>query len=212
MAPTRTTATNQAVEPLQPAELLAERRRPGRPRDAGADDAILGATIELLADGGIAGLSMDLVAKRAGVGKATIYRRWASKEELVLDALSTAPEAAPTPDTGSVRGDLVAWARALAMRFRDVPTNDVLPHLIEAAVFDERVRESLQAYVRGRQETVKTILRRGVERGELTNQDDIELMVDVMIAPFLYRRLMTGGPITTSFATRLADFVLSRTG
>ena len=59
---------------------------------------------------------------------------------------------------------------------------------------------------------MKTILRRGVERGELTNQDDVELMVDVMIAPFLYRRLMTGGPITTSFATRLADFVLSRTG
>ena len=203
----RTTATEPAAEPLS-----TERRRPGRPRDAGADATILNATIDLLADGGIAGLSMDQVAKRAGVGKATIYRRWASKEELVLDALSTAPATVPTPDTGSVRGDLVAWATALAKRLRDSPTNDVLPHLIEAAVFDERVRASLQMYVRGRQDTVRTILARGVERGEISDADDVELMVDVMIAPFLYRRLMTGAPITTSFANRLADFVLDRSG
>ena len=82
------------------------------------------------------------------------------------------------------------------------------PHLIEAAVFDERVRESLQTYVRDRQETVRTILRRGVERGELTDDDDVELMVDVMIAPFMYRRPDDGRPDHHSFATRLADFVL----
>jgi AcrR family transcriptional regulator len=201
------TATAPAIELLP-----NERRRRGRPRDAGAEEAILRATIDLLAGGGVAGLSMDLVAKRAGVGKATIYRRWASKEELVLDALSTAPPVVPTPDTGSVRGDLVAWATALAQKFIDAPTNDVLPHLLEAAVFDERVRVSLQTYLRDRQETVRTILARGIERGELTDDDDVELMVDVMIAPFMYRRLMTGGPISTSFATRLAAFVLDRSG
>jgi AcrR family transcriptional regulator len=64
----------------------------GRPRDAGADEAILAATIELLNDGGIANLSMDHVAKRAGVGNATIYRRWPSKEQLVIEALSTVPK------------------------------------------------------------------------------------------------------------------------
>lgn len=206
MTPSRTAAAKSVVESLP-----TEPRRPGRPRDAGADEAILGATIDLLADGGIAGLSMDLVAKRAGVGKATIYRRWASKEELVLDALGTAPPTVPTPDTGAVHADLVAWATALAARFRNAPTSDVLPHLIEAAVFDERVRASLQTYLRGREETVRTILQRGVDRGELTcDADDIELMVDVTIAPFLYRRLMTGVPITPSFAKRLADFVLAR--
>jgi AcrR family transcriptional regulator len=207
--PASRTAATESNQGSNVEALPTEPRRPGRPRDAGADEAILTATVELLADGGIAGLSMDLVAKRAGVGKATIYRRWASKEELVLDALKTAPPTIPTPNTGSVRGDLVAWATALAKRFRDAPANDVLPHLIEAAVFDDRVRESLSVYLHGRQDTVRTILERGVERGELAAAD-VELMIDVLIAPFLYRRLMTGAPITTSFAKRLADFVLGR--
>jgi AcrR family transcriptional regulator len=185
-------------------------RRPGRPRDAGADAAILGATIELLGDGGIAGLSMDLLAKRAGVSKATIYRRWASKEELVIDALRTAPPTIPLPDTGTVHGDLVAYATSLAEKVRSAPHTDVLPHLIEAAVFDERLRDSLHAYIRSRQEPIRTILRRAVERGELADADDIELIVDLMIGPFLYRRLMTGGSITKRYATRLVDFVLAR--
>ena len=190
---------------------VAAPRRPGRPRDAGADAAILGATIELLGDGGIAGLSMDLVAKRAGVSKATIYRRWVSKEELVLDALRTAPPAVPTPDTGTVRDDLVTYATSLAEKLRAAPNTDVLPHLIEAAAFDQRLRDSLHTYIRDRQEPVRTILHRAVERGELTDADHIELIVDMMIGPFLYRRLMTGDPITKRYATRLVDFVLERT-
>jgi AcrR family transcriptional regulator len=192
-----------------PAPSPAAPANAGRPRSEEAHRAILDATLSLLVEVGYSGLTVEGVASRAGVGKATIYRRWASKEELVLDALKTAPPTIPTPNTGSVRGDLVAWATALAKRFRDAPANDVLPHLIEAAVFDDRVRESLSVYLHGRQDTVRTILERGVERGELAAAD-VELMIDVLIAPFLYRRLMTGAPITTSFAKRLADFVLGR--
>ncbi len=187
-------------------------RRPGRPRDAGADQAILDATTELLADGGIAGLSMDLVAKRAGVGKATIYRRWESKEELVLDAMSVAPPSVPMPDTGTVRGDLVAWATALARKFGSAPASDILPHLIEAACYDERVRTSLHEYARLRQQTLRTILQRGYERGELTDDDDRELIVDLLMGTFHYRRLMSGDPFTPRFAVRLVDFVLRRVG
>ena len=187
-------------------------RRPGRPRDAGADQAILDATTELLADGGIAGLSMDMVAKRAGVGKATIYRRWQSKEELVLDAMGVAPPVIPLPDTGTVRGDLVAYATALARKFGAAPTSDILPHLIEAACYDERLRTLLQEYTRLRQQTVRTIFQRGYERGEFTDDDDRELIVDLMMGAFFYRRLMSGDPFTPRFAVRLVDFVLRRVG
>ena len=81
-------------------------KRPGRPRDEGAAQAILTATMELMAEVGFAGVTVDGVAQRAGVGKATIYRRWKSKERLVLDAIGASTEPAPVPDTGSVAGDL----------------------------------------------------------------------------------------------------------
>jgi len=175
----------------------------GRPRDAGADEAILAATIELLNDGGIAKLSMDHVARRAGVGKATIYRRWPSKEQLVIDALSTAPTIA-VPDTGTVRGDLLAYAEALAA----LPTSDILPHLIEAAVYDERLRQSLSEYTRSRQRVLRAILKRGEDRGELSDLDDREIVVDALLGAFFYRRMVSGEPFTVRFATRLVDFAL----
>ena len=85
---------------------------------------------------------MDEIARRAGVGKATIYRRWASKEALVLDALGTKP-LLPTPDTGSLHNDLLAYATAVVELGIAHPRSDVLPHLIEAACYDERLAESL---------------------------------------------------------------------
>ena len=191
---------------------VAVERRRGRPRDAGADEAILAATTDLLADGGITGLSMDLVAKRAGVGKSTIYRRWESKEELVLDALNVAPTAVPVPDTGTVRGDLIVYATSLARKFGSSPASDVLPHLIEAACYDQRLRESLHDYIRFRQQTVRTILERGHERGELTDEDDRMLIVDLLLGPFFYRRLISGDPFSPRFAERLVDFILKGTG
>ena len=180
--------------------------RRGRPRDESADDAILSATIELLGNGGIAGLSMDLVAKQAGVGKATIYRRWSSKEELVLEALTTIPSV-EVPDTGSVRGDLLAYAAALA-ELAAKPTSDVLPHLIEAACYDERLRASLNEYSRMRQRALRTILKRGSQRGELSDHDDREMIVDILQGAFFYRRLVSGAPFTGAYAARLVDFAL----
>jgi AcrR family transcriptional regulator len=155
---------------------------------------------------------MDLVAKRAGVGKATIYRRWASKEELVLDAMSVAPPVIQLPDTGTLRDDLVAYATALARKFGAAPASDILPHLIEAACYDERLRTSLHEYARHRQQTLRTILQRASERGELTAGDDAEIIIDLLMGAFHYRRLITGDPFTPRFAVRLVDSILNRVG
>lgn len=180
----------------------------GRPRTVGLDAAIVAAAIELLGEVGMVGLSMDSLAQRAGVGKATIYRRWGSKEQLVIDVLQAIVEPGPAPDTGTVAGDLTEYTQTMVQRFGDGRTSDVLPHLIEASCYDEQLRESLDDYSRQRQSTLRSMLRRGIERGELPADYDIDSVVDAVMGAFVYRRLMSGAPIDATFARRLVAFVL----
>jgi AcrR family transcriptional regulator len=180
----------------------------GRPRRADADEAILGATLVLLTEVGVAGLSMDLLAQRAGVGKATIYRRWESKETLILDALRLTTAPVPVPDEGSLRADLMAYLDAVIERFNPGRGSDILPHLIEASCYDDQLRSSLDEYTLGRQTTIRLILQRGIERGELAADTDIDLLVDVVLGPFFYRRLLTGAALDQDFTRRLVDLVL----
>ena len=90
---------------------------------------------------------MDLLAQRAGVGKATIYRRWESKEALILDALRITETPIPVPDEGNLRDDLFAYP-CRRRGFTPVRGSDVLPHLIEASCYDEQLRASLDDYAR----------------------------------------------------------------
>jgi AcrR family transcriptional regulator len=189
----------------------AEAPRRGRPRSAGADEAILGATLELAGQLGIAGMSMDAVAQRAGVSKATIYRRWTSKESLVLDALRSVLRPFDDIDTGSLRDDLDTYLGEMAERMGAGPLNDVLPHLIEVSCHDESVRASLDEYVHQRRAPLRTIVSRGVARGELPRDTDVELLLDTLIAPFTYRRLLSRDPIDADFVRRLLTTVLPGT-
>lgn len=185
----------------------ADPARRGRPRDPDADAAILSATVEALAEAGMAGLSMDLVARRAGVGKSTIYRRWASKEELVLDALRTAP-VLPSPDTGSLRGDLLAHAAVVVEKFSAQATSDVLPHLIAAACYDERLAESLADFNRSRQAPLRRILDRARTRGELATDVDRQVLTEVILGAFYIRRLITTKAFDLAFVTKVVDTVM----
>ena len=151
---------------------------------------------------------MDVLAQRAGVGKATIYRRWPSKEALILDALRTMATPLVDPDTGDLRDDLLTYLACIVERFAGGRGSDVLPHLIEASCFDAQLRASLDDHVRSRQTTLRTILRRGVERGELSADTDLDVLVDVLLAPFFYRNLLTGQAIDAPFAQRLVALVL----
>jgi AcrR family transcriptional regulator len=186
-------------------------RRRGRPRDARVDALILETTLELIADGGVAHLSMDQVAQRAGVGKATIYRRWESKEALLLDALRSALEPFPNADTGSLRGDLESFLGEVVRRYRETQLSDILPHLIEVSYYDPGVRGELEDYFRHRQQPLREMLARGISRGELTgatSEDDIDVLVSVLIGPFTYRRMFTHQDVDEAFAARLLDLVL----
>ncbi len=186
----------------------ATARRPGRPRSAGVDEALLEATLQLAGEVGINGMSMDDLAQRAGVSKTTIYRRWRSKEALVLDALAHGIRPFDLVDTGSLRDDLEVYLRELGRRMETGRTSDVLPDLISAAARDAALRESLDEWVRHRRQPLNTILGRGVERGELSDDADLDTVIDALIGAFMYRRLLTHEPLDEAFVARLLQTVL----
>ena len=110
------------------------RRPPGRPRSAEADEAILDATLELFADAGLEGLTVEGVAARAGVGKATVYRRYPGKLELVVASLKASADVeAPPPDTGAVRGDLRELVDTLIARLTGTAVGRAMPMLVAEA-------------------------------------------------------------------------------
>jgi AcrR family transcriptional regulator len=171
----------------------AQARRPGRPRSPEAHAAILRAALELALEGGLRGLSMEAIAARAGVGKATIYRRWKTKEALFAEALHTIALNPEAPDTGSVRGDFAAASGAAIERMTPDAFR-IIPRLLADAAGDPELLEALQAaLLRPRQAIVADILRRGVERGELRADLDVELAAEILIGSGIARALVSGG-------------------
>jgi AcrR family transcriptional regulator len=183
-------------------------QRRGRPRLEGLDQALLDATLELAGEVGLNGMSMDDLAQRAGVSKATIYRRWPSKERLVLESLNQAMRPFDLIDTGSLRGDLDDYLGELAGRMATGKASDVLPDLIAASVRDANLRTSLDEYIRHRRQPLQTILGRGIERGELAADADVEVLIDALIGPFVYRRLLSHDRLDSDFVARLLRIVL----
>lgn len=182
--------------------------RRGRPRSPGADEAIMTATIELAGEVGIHGMSMDELASRAGVSKASIYRRWSSKEALVLDALRGAMSPLDNVNTGSLRGDLDLYLGELVERFDRGQLKDVLPHLIEVACHDPAIQSALDEYVQFRRRPLRAIFEQARMRRELPDDTDIDVLIDATIGPFLYRRLLTHESIDREFVNRLIKVIL----
>lgn len=168
-------------------------RPPGRPRDSRCDEAIIEATLHTLAASGFSGLSMEAVASRARVGKATVYRRWASKDALVADALSTLADTFEPIDTGSLRDDLVAWLNVVRRHNIQTLSGQILPRLLAERdsypeLFDA-YRERVLVPSRAR---VAVVLRRAVDSGELAEDLDVDLVIDMLVGPVTYRQHTNG--------------------
>lgn len=189
---------------------LAHRR--GRPRSAEAESAIIEATLDLIIADGVSSLSVEAIAARAGVGKATIYRRWAGKDELVEDALGRLNDELPSvPNLPTVRGQLVAMVEHLRCKSSKTRTGQILPRVISlAATQPELMRLFYVKVLDPRRERFRTVIRGGMASGELRNDLDVELVTTLLAAPMVYLNLLQAGmgrPSPSSSAA-LVDLVL----
>jgi AcrR family transcriptional regulator len=184
-------------------------RPTGRPRDERADRAILAAALELMARDGVREVRIDDVAERAGVGKATIYRRYRSKDELVGAVVAGLVSEIAVPDTGSTRADLSALMRAAVEVYRGSAEAGVMPGLVDAMSRDpELARTVREGFLARRRAALRRVLERGVERGDLRADLDFELALDTLGGPLFYRLLITGGPIDDGLAEGVVDLIM----
>lgn len=150
-------------------------RRPGRPRSEQADQAIMTAALDLFAEFGPDALCIEQVAARAGVGKATIYRRWPGKEDMLLDAVAGLATVLPVPQGRSVRADLVALLDAICRDAADPPRARLFALLQgEGARYPRLMARYIETVVQPRHDMVRSVLLRGVATGELREDTDIE--------------------------------------
>jgi len=172
------------------------RRTPGRPRSEASHQAIIRATLELLLETGYRSLTMEAVRTRAGVGKATIYRRWSSKEELVRDAIVFMHDDIQAPDTGSVRGDFEGMAGRVRSAAQRSGAATFMPRLLGETANDPELHAIFSAnLVEPRRAQMRAILARAVARGEIRDDVDVELMIDLFAGPIIYRLLITRGDL-----------------
>jgi AcrR family transcriptional regulator len=183
--------------------------RPGRPRSERAHRAILDAARDLITEGGFADLRLEHVAARAGVGKATIYRRWASKEELASELLMEL--AAPfleIKDVGDTRAELRAAVansiRGLTRSAFGPVLRAVLPQIATDPALGDPFRATV---VQARRDEISRVIRRGIERGDLRPDIDVGVATEFLVGP-VYYRLVFGGRLDFRLAGQIVDAFL----
>ena len=185
-------------------------RSPGRPRSERAHRAILQAANDLLESEGFAALTVEAIAERAGVSKATIYRWWPNRAAVVMDGfLSIVSSEVPFPHTGHAREDIRIHMRRLAEAFSGKIGRTVAA-LIAEGQSDPELAEALRSrWLSVRRKEAREILELGIERGELREGIDQEVAVDVLYGPIYYRMLVGHAPLDDDFADALADHVFA---
>ena len=185
-------------------------RPPGRPRSERAHRAILQAANELLESEGFASVTVEAIAERAGVSKATVYRWWPNRAAVVMDGfLSAVSSEVPFPHTGHAREDIRIHMRRLVEAFGGKMGRTVAALIAEGQA-DPELAEALRSrWLSVRRTEAKEILELGIERGELREDLDPEVAVDILYGPIYYRMLVGHAPLEEDFANALADHVFA---
>ena len=178
------------------------------PRVERSRRVILEAALEELGEEGYGAFSIEGVAARAGVGKATIYRHWGGKLDLVEDAFRTLKAEATVPTEGTFRERVIGYLEQVAALVAESTYSACMPALISAAERDPTVRDFHNRFTAERRATLVELLRSGVEAGDLPASADPELLSDALVGPILLRRLMTPAPCNPKLAAHLVDQVL----
>ena len=190
--------------------LPATKRRPGRPVEERPRQAALDAVLDLIVERGITGVTTNAVAERARISKATMYRRWRSKDALVADAIGTLVDREiAIPDTGTLQGDvheLLAEAVALYSTPRAAA---LMPELVAGMARDSDLADAVQnSFLAGRRAALDRVLERAASRRELREDVDHELCLDLFGGVIFYRLLITGGPLDERLVEALTALIL----
>jgi len=186
------------------------RRSPGRPRSEQARVSILRSTLRLLGENGFSDLTIEDVAAHASVGKATVYRWWPNKAALIADAFaSSATRKLHFPDTGSVRTDMSQQMRQVIKVFRS-RRGRILAAILAAGQSDRGVITAFrERFMKPRRQEAYATLRRGIQRGELRKDVDMDLLLDSLYGPIYMRFLIRHDKLTPDFVDHLCEMVLS---
>lgn len=185
------------------------KRSPGRPRSEQARVAILRSALKLLGKSGFPGLTIEAVAAHAGVGKATVYRWWPNKAALIADAFANSTtRRLHFPDTGSVRADMSQQMRQVVKVFLS-RRGRILAAILAAGQSDTGLITAFrERFMKPRRREAYATLRRGILRGELRKDVDMDLILDSLYGPIYMRFLIRHDKLTPDFVDRLCDTIL----
>jgi AcrR family transcriptional regulator len=186
----------------------------GRPRDDSRDAAILAATIEVLQEVGYDRLTIEAVATKAKASKATVYRRWSNKAALVVEAMSTLKpvndaDGQPMclfPDTGSLRGDLLAGLQAIATNL-STEEGKLMRAVMTAQLRDPELAAAMRDSTADKERSCQMVVDRAIDRGELSSTAGVRAFVEVVPALLYNRLLVTGEPFDQDFINHVVDDV-----
>ena len=193
-----------------PQNVAEPKAKLGRKRDHTRDPEILDAALEVLAETGYDGMTIDMVAARAKAGKATLYRRWASKGELVIDAVACMKKIDPeqVPDTGTLRGDLVGMIKPHSIEDGEKKLR-VMAGLTSMISRDPELADAAYAaIVEPRASVNRLLLRRAIDRGEIPADTDVEALALVSQAMAMHRVLILRKPVDREFLLSIVDGIV----
>jgi AcrR family transcriptional regulator len=204
----RQLASGSKVVPRSGQDQSIKSQSRGRPRSEESKEAILAATLQLLTDKPLRNISIEEIARKAGVGKSTIYKWWPSKAYVALDAfLRKANRMMPMPDTGSVRRDILKQVRSLIVFYRS-PTGHILGQFVAEAQSDKAFAALYrERFLKPRREASQIIFDRGVKRGEINQNLDWELVLDLIYSPAVYRLMVGHAPLEDKLADKMVSIL-----
>lgn len=179
------------------------------PRGERARERVLRAALEVLAEHGLPGFSMEAVAARAGASKATLYRHWPTRGALLVAAMDRSFQPAATPTTGALRADLIELVSGAQALVSDSPFPRLMAAFIDAVERDPTLAGLHVELTERRREPLRQVLSLARERGEIPREADLELAVDLLGGPIFYRRFIAHRAFPRGYAAALVDHVLT---
>lgn len=181
----------------------------GRPRNVEAQNAILSASYELLLESGFQAVTVDKIAERAQVSKATIYKWWPNKAAVVMDGfLYAATARLPVPDTDSAIQDIVTHATNLT-RFLTSQEGTIITQLLGEGQFDSGLAEAYRTrFFRPRRLEARGLIEKAIQLGEFRQDIDIDVCIDLLYGPIFYRLLVTGMTLDDTYVHQLIHYAI----